>query len=81
MSDFDQSAATADDTPPHVQRMKCEFDDLAERCSKLLAFLDTSVFEDLATLDQDLLVAQHTAMVTYLSILNIRLKQAGHPQH
>jgi hypothetical protein len=57
-----------------VQRLYEERDELETKITKLKEFVSSEAFEYLSLEDRDLLRAQENAMVTYHSILNIRIK-------
>lgn len=59
---------------PHVERMMEEAEELGGKISRLRAFLDTSVFEELSADSQALLKAQLSSMSTYEAILGLRIR-------
>lgn len=63
-------------TPPHVERMIAEGEQLADRVEKLGAFLVGPVYKTLPEDDQVLLSAQVGAMTAYLQILTLRISRA-----
>ena len=63
--------------PDYVNRMIFERSDLKEKVAKLDKFIDSNKFSELSIVKQDLLVNQHNAMLTYLGILEMRLKFEG----
>lgn len=58
------------------QRLKIEFDELADRTAKLRAFQSTPEFDALHGGDKEALAAQVEIMGTYLNVLSIRLNDA-----
>lgn len=58
---------------PHQERVIAERDELAERLTKLSVFEHSAAFYALTKVEQNLLVAQAAAMLTYVSILNMRI--------
>ncbi len=62
--------------PPHVLRMKDEFDQLHERCDKLAAFVAGDMFNTLSHDDQGLMTSQLAAMHVYAYLLGQRLTKA-----
>lgn len=62
---------------PFVARMLMEHAELKEKINKLDAFIDGDKYVELPDYKQDLLVAQYNAMLTYLGILEMRLKCEG----
>lgn len=63
--------------PDYVNRMLIEHSDLKEKITKLDKFIDSDKFSELSIVKQDLLVNQYNAMLTYLGILEMRLKIEG----
>lgn len=63
--------------PDYVNRMIFERNDLREKVTKLNKFIDGDKFSELTIVKQDLLVAQYNVMLTYLGILEMRLKVEG----
>lgn len=63
--------------PDYVNRMIFERSDLKEKVTKLDKFIDSDKFSELSIVKQDLLVNQYNAMLTYLGILEMRLKVEG----
>jgi regulator of replication initiation timing len=61
----------------HEKRMLEEATTLKLKTDKLLAFLDTEIFNALNQQEQKLLAVQLNAMMTYFGILVIRLNAAG----
>lgn len=60
-----------------IDRMEIELDNLSEKCEKLNKFIDENPkFQELPIAEQELMVAQLSAMFTYAKILNIRLNLA-----
>lgn len=60
-----------------IDRMKIELDDLSSKCEKLNKFIDENPkFQELPIAEQELMVAQLSAMFTYAKLLNIRLNLA-----
>lgn len=62
---------------PFVARMLIERFELREKIIKLNKFIDGDKFKELPIVKQDLLVSQYNAMLTYLGILEMRLKIEG----
>lgn len=62
---------------PFVARMLMEHAELQEKVTKLDKFIDSDKFSELSVVKQDLLVNQYNAMLTYLGILEMRLKVEG----
>lgn len=63
---------------PFVARMLIERFELREKkITKLNKFIDGDKFKELPIVKQDLLVSQYNAMLTYLGILEMRLKTEG----
>ena len=62
---------------PFVARMLIERSELQEKIAKLDKFIDSNKFSELSVVKQDLLVSQYNAMLTYLGILEMRLKFEG----
>ena len=58
-------------------RMIEEAKQLGERTDKLQAFTDTDLFATLDLAEQELLLAQFSAMTAYAAILNVRLRRAN----
>ena len=58
-----------------IERLRQERDELEEKITKIKSFNNSESFEYLDKEDQDLLIAQENAMVTYHSILQMRLKK------
>ena len=63
--------------PDYVNRMLLERFELREKITKLNKFIDGDKFKELPIVKQDLLVSQYNAMLTYLGILEMRLKIEG----
>lgn len=63
-------------TPPHVQRMRKEFEELDERLRKLFAFTLTETFSGLPEPEQVDLRLQLAAMMAYRHSLSRRLQRA-----
>lgn len=63
--------------PPHIQRMIEEGDVLAARTDRLGAWMTPDNMTKLHPLDAQLMMAQHTAMQTYLRILGLRMARAN----
>lgn len=61
----------------HVDRMLVERSKLQEKIAKLDVFISGNKYKMLRQVQQDLLVAQYNAMLTYLGILEMRLKVEG----
>jgi hypothetical protein len=61
----------------HMQRVLEEAITLKLKMDKLLAFLETEIFNTLSQQEQNLLAVQLNAMTTYFGILVIRLNAAG----
>ena len=61
----------------YVHRMIAERSELQEKITKLDTFIDGDKFRELSIVKQDLLVSQYNAMLTYLGILEMRLKFEG----
>lgn len=59
-----------------LDRLYIEAEELAEKQAKLNDFLDSEKFKELSWEDQKLLEAQFGAMLTYLTILQVRIKKA-----
>jgi hypothetical protein len=59
-----------------VGRMVREGEQLSENLAKLSVFLKTQTYSTLPYEEQSLLNAQYGAMITYLSVLTIRLSHA-----
>lgn len=57
----------------HIERMHVEREELDEKLQKLTAFTGSNTFKSLSKLEQDLLLAQATAMATYSNILTMRI--------
>tara|TARA_B100001179_G_scaffold223652_1_gene201443 strand:+ start:556 stop:771 length:216 start_codon:yes stop_codon:yes gene_type:complete len=62
--------------PSHVDRMKVEFGELAERKDRLVKFLNSEAFQALDAEDQRLLAQQHAAMTKYCKALSARIARA-----
>lgn len=62
--------------PPHVARMVTEHVDLTDKIKGLELFLEGNVFPSLNEEDQWLLKTQHSAMLTYASLLKRRIDLA-----
>lgn len=62
---------------PFVARMLMERTELKEKINKLDAFIDGDKYVELPDYKQDLLVSQYNAMLTYLGILEMRIKCEG----
>lgn len=62
---------------PFVARMLMERVELKEKIDRLDMFIDGDKFKELPIVKQDLLVSQYNAMLTYLGILEMRLKIEG----
>lgn len=58
-----------------IERLRQERDELEEKITKIKSFNNSESFEYLDKEDQDLLIAQENAMVTYHSILQMRIKK------
>jgi hypothetical protein len=58
----------------HNQELVVENNDLAGRTQRLIEFLNSEEAKTIKPLEFDLLVAQGNAMITYASILAIRVK-------
>jgi hypothetical protein len=58
---------------PHQQRVVTEKDELAERLTKLNAFMSTQIHDGLASEEKIRLAKQACAMKDYLDILNDRI--------
>lgn len=54
-------------------RLLEERDQLQERVTKLDKFLDSTIYETISEVQQELLLSQFEAMVDYLDILNARI--------
>lgn len=65
------------DLPPHVQRLKAEAVQLADRLAKLQSFLASETFAGLPADDKNLLREQASAMTHYTNVLSRRLVRAG----
>lgn len=79
MQDFGEKLHSEEkETPPHVQRMLEEYDQLKERCDKLAAFINVQspLFEKLEDLDKQLLRQQLDQMVAYKNTLTYRIERA-----
>ena len=63
-------------TPPHVERMIAEGEQLVDRVEKLGAFLVGPVYKTLPEDEQVLMGAQVGAMTAYLHILTLRISRA-----
>jgi uncharacterized protein len=59
--------------PEWQQRVVAEKSELDERMAKLIAFFDTPAYEQLATEDRLLLIAQHTHMRALSDTLGTRI--------
>ncbi|EEJ7233427.1 hypothetical protein S483_001319 [Salmonella enterica subsp. salamae] len=60
---------------PHQQRVVDEANDLADKFTKLVAFIgSSSVYQSLESTEQTLLRGQVGAMRAYLEILNLRIE-------
>lgn len=62
---------------PFVARMLMERVELKEKIDRLDMFIDGDKYKELPDYKQDLLVSQYNAMLTYLGILEMRLKVEG----
>lgn len=62
---------------PHIERITAEADELADRLSKLGAFLIGEKFALLPETDKSLMNAQVGAMTAYMSVLNLRIQRAA----
>lgn len=62
---------------PFVARMLMEHAELREKITKLDVFIDGDKYKTLRQVQQDLLVAQYNVMLTYLGILEMRIKYEG----
>ncbi len=62
-----------------LERPIAERLELAERVTKLVAFMETDAFETIPTPDASLLVRQLEHMTGYLEVLNVRCSRAGEP--
>lgn len=58
----------------HIDRMKVEEAELAEKTEKLGAFLSTDTYKGLSSDAKLLMHEQHVAMTSYLSILRQRIE-------
>lgn len=67
---------TPPEETPHVVRLRTEYQELCDRLGKLDTFLDTPVFSQLDTVEQDELVQQHLVMQEYQAVLARRLRRA-----
>lgn len=58
-------------------RLLVEISELSEKFNKLEAFIleNGSVYQSLSNEDKGLLVIQKNAMLTYLSVLNVRINK------
>lgn len=63
---------------PHQQRVLQERDDLEEKISKLVAFINTGSFMILEEIDQKLLKAQLQSMKGYMGTLQARIERFEH---
>lgn len=63
--------------PPHQQRVVAECEQLADRITKLEAFLATPLYASLPEKERELLKMQADAMVLYLGIINTRVEGFG----
>lgn len=59
---------------PYQERVIAERDELYKDFTKLGSFIRSNTFKELPGIDKRLLVAQKSAMETYLDILEIRIK-------
>ena len=60
--------------PPHLQRVKVEFDELSTKIAALTTFMFTSpIFEKLDDIDKGLLTVQVSTMRAYAHVLQLRL--------
>lgn len=59
---------------PYQERVISERDDLYKDFLKLGSFVRSNSFKELPNIDKKLLLAQKTAMDTYLTILDIRIE-------
>jgi ubiquitin-protein ligase len=61
------------------QRLKKEYSKLDKKTNALLDFIEGGHgdFDSKGEIDRDLLMAQYSSMVTYLNILEIRMKMLG----
>lgn len=64
--------------PPHQQRVVAELEQLADRVTKLEAFLHTPLYASLPQAERVLLKLQADTMVVYMGILNDRVSLFGH---
>lgn len=55
------------------KRLIVERDELAVKLAKLESFIESPRFESLDKRNGELLIAQHDAMRTYYTILNVRI--------
>lgn len=62
---------------PFVERMLVERIELKEKINKLDAFIDGDKYAKLPDYKQDALVNQYNAMLTYLGVLEMRIKFEG----
>lgn len=60
---------------PHEERVVAESNELRQRLTKLLAFIDGDGFQSLDSIDRGLLIAQRTLMQGYLDVLGSRIKR------
>lgn len=60
----------------HIDRMRIEYDELAERLAALTAFIGTDPFDALPEIERNRLSRQHDAMSTYRVVLEERLISA-----
>jgi len=63
--------------PAHVQRMQEEREQLADRLTKLKAFIDGDKFAALEATDQGMMVRQSHHMGFYLETLDARIERAN----
>jgi hypothetical protein len=63
--------------PPHQQRVVAELEQLADRVTKLEAFLATPFYASLDDDEKQLMKMQADAMVLYMGILNTRANKFG----
>ena len=62
--------------PPHVERMKAEAKELVERTDKLIAFIGSTKFNELGSVQQNYLRLQLSGMTVYALALTARLGMA-----
>jgi len=58
---------------PHQQRVVTEFNELNDKIEKLRAFVEGVIYSGLPIQEQSLLTAQLSSMITYATLLSLRI--------